>query len=98
MSKLCCSRKQVCLLLGNDTREYFLNEVCFPSEITALVDQSPLEIAPGSSEVFCNSYSAQAGQSLSLEHRRNGLGGPRSHGWGQTGVLCVHDSFENPVA
>lgn len=48
-------QKQVCLLLGNDTKEYLLNEVCFPSEITASVDQSPLEIAFGSSEVLCNS-------------------------------------------
>lgn len=48
-------QKQVCLLLGNDTKEYLLNEVCFPSGITASVDQSPLEIAFGNSEVPCNS-------------------------------------------
>ena len=42
-------------LLGKDTKEYLLNEVCFPSEITASVDQSPLEIAFGNSEVLCNS-------------------------------------------
>lgn len=48
-------QNQVCLLLGKDTKKYLLNEVCFPSEITASVDQSPLEIAFGNSEVLCNS-------------------------------------------
>ena len=55
-------QKQVCLLLGNDTKEYLLNEVCFPSEITASVDQSPLEIAFGNSEVLCNSSLTRAGR------------------------------------
>ena len=55
-------QKQVCLLLGSDTKEYLLNEVCFPSEITAPVDQSPLEIAFGNSKVLCNSSLTRAGR------------------------------------
>lgn len=48
-------KKLVCLLLGNDTKEYLINEVCFPLGITASFDQSPLEIALGSTDVLCNS-------------------------------------------
>lgn len=52
--ELCCS-KLVCLLLGNNTKEYLINEVCFPLGITASFDQSPLEIAFGSIDILCNS-------------------------------------------
>lgn len=76
-------QKQVCLL-GNDTKEYLLNEVCFPSEITASVDQSPLEIAFGNSEVLCNSSLTRAGRPWAGSSSHLAFGG-----WGRPGVPCV---------
>lgn len=82
-------QKQVCLLLGNDTKEYLLSEVCFPSEITASVDQSPLEIVFGNSEVLCNSSLTRAGRPWAGSSGCPASGGRGALGEGQTGVPCV---------